>query len=67
MQLDLTKDEASFLKAQLARHLEHLEGELARTDKHELQHALARDVSAVRAILDRVGRMSTTLPTADIV
>jgi hypothetical protein len=67
MQLELTNDEASFLKSQLSRHLEHVEGELARTDKHELQHALAQDASALRAILDRVGRIAQSKPTPDIV
>jgi hypothetical protein len=67
MQLVLSKAEATFLEAQLSRHLEHVEGELARTDKRELQHALAVDVAALRAILDRVGRLATAQPAADIV
>jgi hypothetical protein len=67
MQLELTKDEASFLKAQLSRHLEHVEGELAHTDKHELQHALARDARELRTILDRVARLAQERPAADFV
>jgi chromosomal replication initiation ATPase DnaA len=54
MKLDLSPIEADFLAAQLRRHIEQVESELARTDKHQLQHALACDVDALRAILHRL-------------
>ena len=67
MQLELTKDEASFLKAQLSRHLEHVQGELAHTEQHDLQHALARDLRELRALLDRVTRVADERPATDFV
>ena len=60
MKLDLSPIEAEFLAAQLRRHVEILESELARTEKHQLQHALARDVDALRAILNRLTQASQT-------
>jgi hypothetical protein len=54
MQIDLSQDEAQFLSLQLARHLQHIESELAHTDKFELQHALAQDLERLRAISERL-------------
>ena len=54
MKLELSPPEAEFLAAQLRRHVAELEAELARTDKHQLQHALACDVDALKAILNRL-------------
>jgi len=54
MHLDLTSQEAALLKRQLTRQLDTLERDLVRTDKYELQHALARDVETLRAIESRL-------------
>jgi len=54
MKLELSPGEADVLAAQLRRHIAEVEGELVRTDKHPLQHALASDVEALKAILDRL-------------
>jgi hypothetical protein len=58
MKLDLSPIEAEFLAAQLRRHLEIVESELAHTEKHQLQHALASDVDALRSILRRLTQTS---------
>ena len=54
MQLTLTPEETQLLVDQLARRLQHIDDELVHTDKHELQHELAREVDAVRALLARI-------------
>ena len=54
MKLELSPAEAEFLAAQLRRHIHEVEGELVRTDKHQLQHALASDVDTLKAILNRL-------------
>jgi hypothetical protein len=50
MKLELTTDEAHFLSQQLARRASDLERDLVRTDKHELQHALALDLARLQQI-----------------
>jgi hypothetical protein len=54
MKFELSSDEVDFLAAQLGRHLEQMQDELARTEKHQLQHALARDVDRMQCILNRL-------------
>jgi hypothetical protein len=54
MKLELSPSEADFLMAQLRRHLQLMEIEAAKTEKHQLQHALALDADALRTILDRL-------------
>ncbi len=54
MQLTLNEDELKFLQSQLARRIDDVEKELAHTDKHELQHALASDARLLHAIADRL-------------
>jgi hypothetical protein len=56
VKLELSPVEAEFLAAQLRRHIEEVEREAARTDKRQLQHALAGDVDALKVILDRLSR-----------
>ncbi len=65
MQLELTSHEATLLKRQLTRHLETLERDLVRTDKYELQHALARDVESLHAIESRLASGLTSRERAD--
>jgi hypothetical protein len=67
MKLELTKEEASFLTAQLSRHLEHVQGELAHTEKRELQHELAQDLSKLQALVERLKRGADGEARADFV
>ena len=57
MNLELSSDEARLLKAQLQVRIEEMDRELVRTDKHELQVDLDRDVARLRAIDERLGRL----------
>lgn len=54
MQIMLNDDELKFLQVQLARRIDDVEKELAHTDKHELQHALANDARLLRSIASRL-------------
>jgi hypothetical protein len=60
MNLVLSSTEADFLAAQLQRHIESVEIELAHTEKHQLQHALAADLEGLRTILERLTRAPRT-------
>jgi hypothetical protein len=57
MQFNLAPDEARLLLRHLSRCIEHLDTELVRTDKYELQHALAREVDTLRALVERLERL----------
>jgi hypothetical protein len=50
MKLELSTHEAALLKTELGRRIQELDRDLVRTDKHELQHALARDIDELRSI-----------------
>ena len=50
MNLELSSDEAQFLRDHLRSHIEDVETELIHTDKRELQRALARDVDHLHSI-----------------
>lgn len=52
--LELSADEQRLLASHLARHIQHLDAELVRTDQHDLQHALAREIDQLRAIARRL-------------
>ena len=57
MNLNLTTEDARFLRAQLASHLQKLEFELVHTDQRAFKASLATDVARLHAIaghLDRV-------------
>jgi hypothetical protein len=54
MNLILTTHEATLLKTALDQHLVQLDRDLVRTDKHDLQHALARDIDQLRSIDQRL-------------
>jgi hypothetical protein len=58
MTLDLSLDEARLLRTQLQRRIAELDGELVRTDKHELQHALALDIEKLRAVAARLEKLT---------
>lgn len=57
MHLELSAEEACFLREQLARHIVSLDNELIRTDQHALQHALAQDIERLRQIERRLSRL----------
>jgi hypothetical protein len=54
IQLQLSGDEARLLLSHLSQHLHHLDAELVRTDKHDLQHALAREIEALQEVVERL-------------
>lgn len=60
MTFELSKQEATFLHAQLARHVVRVEDELVHTDKHELQRLLARDLEQLVELSNRLARFIAT-------
>lgn len=58
MDIDLSPADAAFLIAHLRDHVQNVEKELARTDKHELQRALARDVERLHTLVERLEHAS---------
>lgn len=66
MTIELTPDEARLLVDHLRIYLEHLDKEVAHTDRYQLQHALARDERALTSIFarlkDAVGNVASSGP-----
>jgi hypothetical protein len=54
MKIELNERQARLLKTQLERRIDALEKEAARTDRHDLQHALALDVDGLKDVLGRI-------------
>ncbi len=54
MYLDLTPHEATLLDRQLVHRIAELDRGLARTDRHELKVAVAREIDELRAIEQRL-------------
>jgi hypothetical protein len=54
MTMDLTRDEARLLAEHLKIYLKHLDAELARTERYQLQHALAREARVLESIFQRL-------------
>lgn len=54
MQLDLSPEEARFLKEHLTAHIAQVDNELVHTDKREMQRALASDIDHLRRIERRL-------------
>ena len=54
MNVELSESQARLLKKQLEVRVDELEKEAARTDRHDLQHALALDIDRLKEILARV-------------
>lgn len=54
MTLDLTSDEARLLVEHLQIYLRHVDAELARTERYQLQHALARQERVLETIFQRL-------------
>lgn len=59
MQLDLTTQEAQFLRDHLARHLAALDDELIHTDDFEMQRALAADIDRLKLLQSRLDALLT--------
>lgn len=54
VQLELSGDELSLLELQLRRRLDDMDRELIRTEKRVLQHAIAKEVQQLEALLKRL-------------
>ncbi|HZR80058.1 MAG TPA: hypothetical protein VFD92_03090 [Candidatus Binatia bacterium] len=52
--IELSRDDLQLLLRHVDRHLQHLDAELVRTDKHELQHDLALEVKRLQDIARRL-------------
>jgi tRNA isopentenyl-2-thiomethyl-A-37 hydroxylase MiaE len=52
--LQLSREDAGFLRGQLEQQLGHVENELVHTDQHQMQHELARDLERLRAMVARL-------------
>jgi hypothetical protein len=64
MTLNLTAKEAELLRVHFARHVAHVESELVHTDKFELQHALAAELAALRALSEKIDQQTAAQPDA---
>jgi len=60
MKLELSLEEARFLKEQLVRRIIGLDEELAFTERRQLQHALAADVDYLTNIERRLAALIET-------
>jgi hypothetical protein len=54
MNVELSESQARLLRKQLGMRIDELEKEAARTDRHDLQHALAVDIDRLKEILAHV-------------
>jgi hypothetical protein len=52
--LEVSEQELDLLITHLARHIDALDHDLVRTDKADLQHALAREVETLQSLLERL-------------
>ncbi len=57
MTLELNVEEAEFLYQQLVQHTHEVDVELAHTEKRELQHALAVDLSRLQQLSGKLERL----------
>ena len=62
MTLDLTPDEARLLVDHLRIYLRRLDTELARTDRYQLQHALAREERMLESVWQRLSQAVAATP-----
>jgi hypothetical protein len=60
MNVELSESQARFLKKHLEWRIDELGKEAARTDRHDLQHALAVDIDRLKEILARVDSVLRT-------
>ena len=54
MNVELSESQARLLRKQLGMRIDELEKEAARTDRHDMQHALALDIDRLKEVLARV-------------
>ena len=66
VRLELSSDELSLLELHLRRHLDSMDRELIRTEKRELQHAIAREVAQLERLLTRIQRTITSADTSGV-
>ena len=52
--IDLSSDERQLLLSHLRRHIAYLDADLVRTEKHDLAHALAREIEQLGGIVQRL-------------
>ena len=52
--IELSREEQHLVVTHLERHIHHLDADLVRTEKHDLAHALAREIEQLRAIVHRI-------------
>ena len=52
--IELSSEERQLLLSHLDRHIAYLDADLVRTEKHDLAHALAREIDVLRAIARRL-------------
>ena len=62
--LHLSPEDAHFLRRQLVHQARHVEAELVRTDKHELQHALALDLDHIQRLVQELDHRLSSLHEA---
>ena len=64
MKLELSLEEARFLRKHLARHIQEVDTELVHTDSRALQHELAQDVEHLKNIDRQLVRLIEAADTA---
>ena len=57
IRLELSTEDATILREQLSYRLTELDRDLVRTDQHQLQHALAKDVKRLCEIEQRLASL----------
>jgi hypothetical protein len=62
MHLDLSADEARFLREHLQAHIGDVEDELIHTDRRAMQRELARDIDHLRSIERRLAALVPPTP-----
>jgi hypothetical protein len=61
VELQLSTEEARLLALHLERYTAHLDAELVRTDKRELQKELSAEIARLREIRDRLEAAAPSL------
>lgn len=56
MKLELSKEDARFLRDQLLLHLHEMQVEVAHTEASDLQHSLAADLTRLERIAEALER-----------
>lgn len=64
MKLELSLEEARFLRKHLIRHIQEVDNELVHTDSRRLQHELAEDEAHLKNIERQLARLIEAADTA---